>query len=107
MSARDASGVPAELRELLGLLAELAEPLPSAADGNWGRRREVQDRRDSKLRVTLGFLSTTLAALDKYPTVAEAALARDCCRWSEQVRERLAEPLGYEPQAEPAEDGAK
>jgi hypothetical protein len=104
VSARDASGVPGPLRELLGLLAELAEPLPSAADGNWGRRREVQDRRDSKLRVTVGVLSTTLAALDKYPAVAEEALARDCRRWIGQIRERLAEPLGYEPEPE---DGAK
>jgi hypothetical protein len=104
VSARDASGVPNDLRELLGLLAELAEPLPGAADGNWESRRKAQDRRDSKLSVTLGFLSTTLAALDKYPAVAEEELARDCRRWIGQVRERLAEPLGYEPEPE---DGAK
>jgi hypothetical protein len=101
-SARDAAGVPTELRELLALLAELAEPLPPAADGNWERRRQQEGRRDSKLRVVLGFLNTTLAALDEYPTVAEAALARDCQRWAEEVRERLAEPLGYV-----TEDGAQ
>ena len=107
MNARDASGVPAELRELLEVLADLTEPLPRAADGNWNRRREAEGRRESMLRVTIGSLVSTLRIHDQFPGVAGKLLAQDCKRWTEVARERLAEPLGYEPEPEPDEDGAK
>jgi len=109
VTARDASGVPAPLRELLGLLAELAELPPMPADSNWDRYHEVQGKRESMVRVLLGSLSSTLTVHDQvladYHKIAEEALASDCEHWIEMVRERLAEPLGYEPRA--AEDGVK
>jgi hypothetical protein len=109
--ARDASGVPTELRELLGLLAELAEMPPTPAGSNWDRYREVEGKRQSMVRVLLGSLNSTLTVharvLAEHPDIAEQELGKDCRRWVSLARERLAEPLGYEPKPEAAEDGAK
>lgn len=111
MNARDASGVPAPLRELLGVLGELAERPPLPADSNWRRMREVEDSRGSMLRVIIDSLNSTLTVHDRMLSsnrkLAEEELGKDCERRITMARERLAEPLGYEPQPEHGEDGAK
>jgi hypothetical protein len=108
---RDVSGVPAPLRELLGLLAELAERPPVPADSNWDRRRDAEDSRHSTLSVILNSLNDSLRVHDEvlaaHRRIAEESLARDCQHWISMARQRLAEPLGYEPQPEAAEDGKK
>ena len=89
--------VPPELRELLGLLAQLAEtpgPAQSTAE-NWEARRRAEGRRQAILASRLELL---LDVLD----VGEAGggadyLTRFCERSIKACRERLAEPLGYEP----------
>jgi hypothetical protein len=99
---RDASGVPRPLHELIGLLAELAEPPPPCAGSDWDRYRELESRRGSMLRVIIGSLNSTLTVHDRvlaeHPGLGEKALGKDCARWIAKARERLAEPLGYEPQ---------
>ena len=106
MTARDASGVPTELRELLGLLAELAHtPRPADWRDGYDRFREVQMHRRALLEVRLITLADELEINDKYPSVAAERLASHCERAVQTCRERLAEPLGYEP--EPGQDGAK
>jgi hypothetical protein len=101
-NTRDASGVPAELREVLGLLKQLAARLPLPEDGNWGRYHEVDDRRDSTLRLILDSVCMQLAINDVYPEIAEMRLIDGCQRWAAMARKRLAEPLGYEPNASTA-----
>ena len=102
MSARDASGVPAPLRELLGLLSKLTEvPLP-ASDDDWNQYQLITGKRRAALEVRLNSLADTLEVNDGYPEIAADALEQHCERAIEKCRERLAEPLGYEPQA--AED---
>jgi hypothetical protein len=106
--ARDASGVPLPLREMLGLLAELAESLPIPAGGNWDAWRNAQNRRQSLVSSRLILLTGALKIHDKYPgspEINEKMLADFCERSIAAARQMLAEPLGYEPR--PAEDGAK
>lgn len=101
MSARRAL-VPPELRELLDLLGELAEPLPDAKAGSadgWTRRRDLEDSRSVLLRVKVSSLADQLRICDKYPGVAAETLASHCRIAAEAVREHLAKPLGYEPEA--------
>jgi hypothetical protein len=100
--ARDASGVPAELRALLEVLAELSDT-PGPADHNWDGYHQAQLRRRSLLNVRLTTLADELAINDKYPSVAAEQLARHC-QWAIQTcREELAKPLGYEPYVPEAE----
>jgi len=101
---RDASGVPLPLRELIDLLAELAET-PYPADRNHKRHREVRDRRRIVLEVQLAALADQLRIGDKYPSAAAGGLARHCELRIPAIRERLAEPLGYEPEG--GQDDAK
>lgn len=107
--ARDSSGVPVPLRELLGLLGQLAEWPPIPADSNWASRRDAEDSRHSTLSVILSSLNDSLRVHDEvlpaHRRIAEESLARDCQHWISMARQQLAEPLGYEPQPEPAEDG--
>jgi hypothetical protein len=95
--------VPPELRELLTLLADLAELLPMPANGQegaWDRRSDLGIRRQSLLTVRLGALVDTFAVCDQYPSVAAESLAVECARGIKRIRECLAEPLGYEPEAQ-------
>jgi hypothetical protein len=103
MPARDASGVPLPLRELIDALAELAET-PYPADGNYKRHREVRDRRRVLLETRLTSLADQLRVGDKYPSVAAESLARFCELRIPKIRERLAEPLGYEPERDQGGD---
>ena len=105
MTARDASGVPAGLRELLEVLAELAEILPVPADHNWDRRGDLEIRRHSMLSSRLEMLVDQIKSGDEYPGVAADLLTSYCQRSVKAVRAELAKPLGYEP--EPGQDGAK
>lgn len=89
---------PPELRELLGLLAQLGKFLPLPADGNWDRRADVQRGREILLCSRLDQLEIQLQAGDKYPTVGGEMLAEHCMRSAEVIRAKLAEPLGYEPE---------
>ena len=105
--------VPAELRELLTLMRDIAEPLPLpalgpdglSAAGAWDRRRELEISRDSLVRSRLGSLVSQLAIDDDYPSVAAECLASYCQHSSEAIRQQIAEPLGYDPRLEP--DGAR
>ena len=98
MPARDASGVPLPLRELIDALAALAQLPPLAAAGQYAGYHQAVGNRDAVLRTLLGALGRALAIHDKYPASAAQELARDCRQWTAMVREVLAEPLGYEPE---------
>jgi len=50
-------------------------------------------------------LADQLAVSDRYPKVAAECLARHCENAAGAVREQLAVPLGYEPEAESPEAG--
>lgn len=90
--------VPPELRELLGLLTELAGLLPSARDmAGWEQRDRVAQDRDSLLGVRLQILTDALRSAEKYPNLA-AQIIGDCCEGSiARIREELDKPLGYLP----------
>jgi len=98
MPARDASGVPLPLRELLGVLAELGEHLPMPADDNWERYRVVRETRLWALTGLLSGLCRDLEVGDRHPAAAETDLVTVCRLWTETARAQLAEPLGYEPE---------
>jgi hypothetical protein len=97
--------VPAELRELLGLMRDLTERLPTpakdsdglAAAGEWDQRRDLADTRKVRLAVVLEELVGQLEMADEYPSVGGEYLARYCQRAADRLRGYLAEPLGYEP----------
>jgi hypothetical protein len=94
------------LRELLGLLGKLAEPLPYPADvADYPGRRDLEDRRHVLLQARMISLADQLAVSDRYPKVAAECLARHCENAAGAVREQLAVPLGYEPEAESPEAG--
>jgi hypothetical protein len=93
---------PPELRELIGLLAELTEMLPIPADGNWKRHDEVQLGRQSLLTSRLQMLARELADLGKYPAAGEEMLIMFCERSARVIGAELAKPLGYEPKADAA-----
>lgn len=99
MPDRDASGVPTGLRELIEVLAQLAEvpyPADSSDPERLNRYREVKGSRQILLSVQLSALADVLRVGDQYPSIAAAQLARDCERRIAKCREVLAEPLGYE-----------
>lgn len=96
--------VPPELAELVGLLAELGQLLPSATTVfGWDQRREAEGRRMAILRSRLQILADELnSQVSKdYPEHAARWLTECCQRSAEAVRDELATPLGYEPK--PAE----
>jgi hypothetical protein len=95
-----------QLRELLGLLGQLAEPLPYPASvGDYPRRRELEDRRHVLLQAKAVSLADQLSVCDRYPAVAAECLARYCETAAEAVRRQLAVSLDYEPEAGPPEAG--
>jgi hypothetical protein len=89
--------VPPEVVELLGVLQELSGCLPFPADHNWERRNDVQANRDSTLRVLVDALAITVRVVNDAPDIGRKMLADHCQQWIKQGRDRLAEPLGYEP----------
>jgi hypothetical protein len=83
--------VPAGLRELIGLLAQLADtPLP--AEAAWEAYRVARRRRVATLTSRLTMLADVLAEPDDAQD-----LASYCERSASACRAALAEPLGYEP----------
>ncbi len=91
--------VPPELRELLTLLRDLAQPLPMPVQGgNWETRHDREIWRDSLLRTRIDGLVDQLSVGDRYPSVAAECLATYCQRSAEAIRAELARPLGYEAQ---------
>ena len=65
--------MPAELRELLEVLADLTRAPPEGAQhGNWNRRREAEGRppRVDAEGLTIGSLVSTLRIHDQFPGVA-------------------------------------
>jgi hypothetical protein len=110
VSASQGHLVPPELRELVGLLAELAELLPSAVTlAGWEQRHEVQSRRGAVLASRLQILADELNSevSKKYPAHAAEWLAECCERSVNAVRAELAKPLGYEPKAAAAGQSAE
>jgi hypothetical protein len=95
--------IPDELRDLLALMCDLAQPVPSPkAEGrtsaDWERRHDVQIYRRAILGARLESLIEQFEIGDKYPDVAQESLALYCERTAEAIREYLAEPLGFEPE---------
>ncbi len=89
--------VTPELRELLTLLNDLAQPLPMPVQGgNWEARRDREIWRTSMLRTRIDGLVDQLSVGDRYPSVAAECLASYCQRSAEAIRAELAKPLGYE-----------
>ena len=93
--------VPPEMRELLGLLGELAQQLPMPADRNWDRRDDVRVHRLITLDIRIASLLDQLRICDLYPSIDAKLLADHCRQSAKAIRAILAEPLGYEPKPEP------
>jgi hypothetical protein len=89
--------VPAELRQLLALMRDLSEPLPSpargpdgmSADGAWRPRRIRELCRDSVLRTRLYSLVAQLEIGNKYPLAGADCLAEFCQAASCAIWERF------------------
>lgn len=92
--------IPAELRELLNVFAELAQlpPQPVPGPGCYAAWRDVRDDRAAQLRVRIRSLVDELSICDQFPGLAAEDLAEYCTRAVERVRKELARPLGYEPE---------
>jgi hypothetical protein len=91
--------VPPELVELLMLLSELNDflPVPAAMDNaGWKRRNELQDMRENTVLMITHHLAITLNSWNDNPHYKDM-FAERCQEWAGRARERLAEPLGYEP----------
>ncbi len=104
--ARVMTPVPPELRELLTLMRDLAQPLPMPEKGThgWDARHDREISRHSMLSVRLDSLIDQMEIGDQYPSVAAECLSWYCTRTTEAIRRELAKPLGYEaekPQNEP------
>jgi hypothetical protein len=96
------------LPELLDVLAEFAQPLPSPASyADYPRKVDLDATRHIILQTRLISLADQLAVGDQYPNVAAECLAAYCHRATASVRKHLAQPLGYEPEVtkeDPSED---
>jgi hypothetical protein len=100
--------VPPELRELLTLLDDLAQPLPMPVrgSGGWDARHDREIWRTCMLRTRIDGLVDQLSIGDRYPSVAAECLASYCQRSAEAIRAELAKPLGYEAEESRGEPGA-
>jgi hypothetical protein len=108
MTTKTTTLVPPELRELLTLLSDLAQPLPCPVQGSggWDARHDREIWHTCMLRTRIDGLVDQLRVGDQYPSVAAECLASYCQRSAAAIRAELAKPLGYdadEPKGEPGE----